>query len=136
MPIDRRGFVAGSAAGAATECGDHFDSELFRQSDAAVEGGVMLIRNVLVGMNGIAVDRKTRDLQAARSDGVKEIFRVAVAGEELIGVAVIGAGEGARADLDGLNTQSGEIIQGLFERHGAEDDCEDANFHRVDGGNW
>ena len=97
-----------------------------RRNAASWCGGDFLVR-----MDGIAVHREAGDLQAARSDGVQEILRLLIAGQQRIGIAMGRAGKSARADFHGLDAQAGEVIERLLERHGTKDDCKYADFHKM-----
>jgi hypothetical protein len=101
--------------------------------DRGLEDVVMRQRDLLVGMDGIAMAGERGNLEPARADGGDEFGELAVIGQQLIGLAMGIARIGAGADLDTIAFQAGDVIEGLVQREMGENRGENADFHK---GRW
>jgi hypothetical protein len=91
--------------GTAREGDDRIYFKLFRKKHRIFEVTVKAFRYVLVGMNGIAVCGKGADIHAVLVEGLTELIKGILIGEQLCGVALIFAGITTRTDLNGVYTE-------------------------------
>ena len=106
-------------AGAAREGDDGVHTHLLGQQNGVAEVGVEGLGNGLVGMEGIAVAGQSADLYVVLLQSGDELVVLGGIGQELRGVAVSLAGVTARAQLYGVNAQTGEDLQSLLQSLGA-----------------
>ena len=89
-----------------------------------VFGGDFLVR-----VNGIAWTRQGTDEQPGILNPFQVITGRALAGEQLLDLAMGAARIRARADLDAVQPEASHLLQHAFERQLSEQNSEDSKFH-------
>ena len=106
-------------AGAAREGDDGIHAHLLGQQDRVAEVGVEGRGDGRVGMEGVAVAGQRAHLHVVLLQGGDEFIVLGGVGQQLGGVAVSLAGVTARAQLYGVDAQTGQNLQGLVKGLGA-----------------
>ena len=106
-------------AGAAREGDDGIHAHLLGQQDRVAEVLVELLGDGLVGVEGVTVGGQSADLHIVLLQGGHELVILGGVGQQLLGVAVSLAGVTARAQLNGVDAQTRQDLEGLVQGLGA-----------------
>ena len=126
-PVDILGVFV--AAGAAGEADDGLKAHFFGQQHRVAHQLVGLDGLFLVRGNGVAVAGKRRDFQVIALERFLEGRIRRIVGQQFPGVAHVGAGLFAAAELDHLHSQFAGIVKETFKREIASGAGKQSGLH-------
>src|SRR5258706_2664911 len=126
-------LVSGCAAATSAKRGDDIDAEFVGEANVLGESCIMCGGKAFVWVNWVAVAGQSRNLKSARGNASEELLDFSVAGEEIVDRTMIRPGISPRPNFNGLNTQTGQVVESGLQRLGTQNDGKNTYFHKRNG---